>query len=41
MDEETMGAGGILGVVVAECSRIHHAIYETFVAYPLEERLPA
>jgi uncharacterized alpha-E superfamily protein len=41
MDEETMGAGGILGVVVGECSRIHHAIYETFVAYPLEERLPA
>jgi uncharacterized alpha-E superfamily protein len=39
--DETLGAGAILGTVVSECSRIHHAIYETFVAYPLEERLPA
>jgi uncharacterized alpha-E superfamily protein len=39
--DETLGAGDILGTVVSECSRIHHAIYETFVAYPLEERLPA
>jgi uncharacterized alpha-E superfamily protein len=39
--EETLGAGAILGAVVAECSLIHHAIYEAFVAYPLEERLPA
>jgi uncharacterized alpha-E superfamily protein len=39
--DETLGAGDILGAVVSECSRIHHAIYETFVAYPLEERLPA
>ena len=39
--EETLGAGTLLGVVVAECARIHHAIYETFVAYPLEQRLPA
>jgi uncharacterized alpha-E superfamily protein len=35
------GARPLLSAVVAECSRIHHAIYETFVAYPLEQRLPA
>ncbi len=39
--DETLGAGAILGVVVADCSQIHHAIYETFVSYPLEQRLPA
>ena len=39
--DETQGAGAILGAVVAECSRIHHAIYETFIDYPLEQRLPA
>ena len=39
--EETLGAGTILGAVVTECSRIHHAIYETFIDYPLEQRLPA
>jgi uncharacterized alpha-E superfamily protein len=39
--DETLGPGAILSAVVAECSRIHHAIYETFVAYPLEQRLPA
>ena len=39
--DEGLGAGQLLGVVGAECSRIHHAIYETFVAYPLEQRLPA
>jgi uncharacterized alpha-E superfamily protein len=39
--DETLGAGAILGVVVSDCARIHHAIYETFVAYPLEQRLPA
>ena len=35
------GASVYLANVVAECSRIHEAVYETFVAYPLEERLPA
>ncbi|HUO23612.1 MAG TPA: alpha-E domain-containing protein [Caulobacteraceae bacterium] len=35
------GARAYLANVVAECARIHEAIYETFVAYPLEERLPA
>jgi uncharacterized alpha-E superfamily protein len=38
--DESQGAGALLGAVVGDCSRIHHAIYETFVAYPLEERLP-
>jgi uncharacterized alpha-E superfamily protein len=39
--DESLAPGHLLGVVVAECARIHHAIYETFVAYPLEQRLPA
>jgi uncharacterized alpha-E superfamily protein len=39
--DESLGAGAILGGVVAECSRIHDAIYETFIDYPLEQRLPA
>lgn len=38
---ETVGAGDILHTVVTECARIHTAIYETFVAYPIDERLPA
>ncbi len=36
-----VGAGDILKTVVNECARIHGAIYETFVAYPIDERLPA
>ncbi|HET9161562.1 MAG TPA: alpha-E domain-containing protein [Caulobacteraceae bacterium] len=41
--EEVMaeGAGEILSAVVGECASIHEAIYSTFVAYPLEQRLPA
>ncbi len=39
--DENLDAGQLLGAVVAECARIHQAIYETFVAYPLEQRLPA
>ncbi len=39
--DETLGAGALLRAVVEDCSRIHHAIYDTFVTYPLEERLPA
>ena len=35
------GASELLAQVVAECAEIHEAIYETFVAYPLEQRLPA
>ena len=38
---ETQGASALLTTVVNECARIHEAIYETFVAYPLEMRLPA
>jgi len=38
---ETGGAGALLTAVSAECSAIHAAIWETFVAYPLETRLPA
>ena len=40
-DHTQAGASAYLANVVAECSRIHEAVYETFVAYPLEERLPA
>ena len=39
--DEAQSAGAILRAVVAECSRIHHAVYETFIDYPLEQRLPA
>jgi uncharacterized alpha-E superfamily protein len=38
---ETSGAGVLLKAVSAECMAIHGAIHETFVAYPLEMRLPA
>jgi uncharacterized alpha-E superfamily protein len=40
-DVVPQGAGALLTTVVNECARIHEAIYETFVAYPLEMRLPA
>ena len=38
---EEVGAGDILRTVLNECARIHGSIYETFVAYPIDERLPA
>jgi len=38
---EALGASGFLTTVGDECAAIHQAIYETFVAYPLELRLPA
>jgi uncharacterized alpha-E superfamily protein len=38
---EATGASGLLTTVANECAAIHEAIYETFVAYPLELRLPA
>jgi uncharacterized alpha-E superfamily protein len=38
---EATGAGALLAAVSAECASIHEAIYETFVAYPLELSLPA
>ncbi|CAN5243436.1 alpha-E domain-containing protein [soil metagenome] len=43
-DLEEIAAGGatdLLRDVVAECAKIHDAIYDAFVAYPLEQRLPA
>jgi len=36
-----MGAHALLTTVTNECAKIHDAIYNTFVAYPLEMRLPA
>lgn len=38
---EVAGASALISTVLDECSSIHKAIYETFVAYPLEARLPA
>ena len=35
------GASVFLGGVLDECAAVHKAIYEAFVAYPLEQRLPA
>jgi uncharacterized alpha-E superfamily protein len=43
-DVETVadeGAEELLSAVETECSAIHQAMYDTFVAYPLEMRLPA
>lgn len=41
MDElEAQGASPFLKTVLDECSAIHRSLYDTFVAYPLEERLP-
>lgn len=42
MDEITaQGASSFLAAVLQDCAAIHRTIYETFVAYPLEQRLPA
>jgi uncharacterized alpha-E superfamily protein len=38
---EAGGAGELLAAVAAECAAIHGAMFETFVSYPLEMRLPA
>ena len=38
---QAQGASGLLTTVIDECAAIHEAIYETYVAYPLELRLPA
>ncbi len=38
---EATGAGALLAAVAAECASIHVAVYESFVAYPLELSLPA
>ena len=42
MDElEAAGVSDFLSSVLDECAAIHRALYDTFVAYPLELRLPA
>jgi uncharacterized alpha-E superfamily protein len=42
MDElEAAGTSAFLSSVLDECEAIHGAIYEAFVSYPLELRLPA
>jgi uncharacterized alpha-E superfamily protein len=40
-DLENEGASAFLKQVLDECSAIHRSLYEAFVAYPLEDRLPA
>lgn len=43
-DVEAIALGGateLLAAVERECREIHQAMYDTFVAYPLETRLPA
>ena len=39
--DESLPTGALLAAVAQECSAIHEAVYETFVSYPLEQRLPA
>jgi hypothetical protein len=42
MDElEAQGASAFLTTVLDECLAIHAGLYDAFVAYPLEDRLPA
>ena len=42
MDElDVAGAGALISTVLDECAALHQAIYDTFVAYSLEMRLPA
>ena len=38
---EAQGASPFLKTVLDECSAVHRSLYDAFVAYPLEERLPA
>ncbi|MHB8528013.1 MAG: alpha-E domain-containing protein [Caulobacteraceae bacterium] len=39
--DETLAPGALLSAVTHDCSAIHHAVLETFVSYPLEQRLSA
>jgi len=42
LDEiEAGGASAFLRTVRDECAQIHRSLYDAFVAYPLEDRLPA
>jgi uncharacterized alpha-E superfamily protein len=38
---DAQGPSAFLKVVLDECAAIHRSLYDTFVAYPLEDRLPA
>jgi uncharacterized alpha-E superfamily protein len=38
---EALGASAFLKTALDECAQIHRSLYDTFVAYPLEDRLPA
>jgi uncharacterized alpha-E superfamily protein len=38
---EAQGASAFLNTVLDECMSIHSGVYDAFVAYPLEDRLPA
>ncbi len=38
---EAAGASALISTVLDECAALHQAIYDTFVAYSLEMRLPA
>jgi uncharacterized alpha-E superfamily protein len=38
---QAQGASAFVASVLEECAAIHRHVYETFVAYPLEQRLPA
>jgi uncharacterized alpha-E superfamily protein len=40
-DLESQGPSEFLRTVLLECAAIHRTLYDTFVAYPLELRLPA
>ena len=35
------GASAFLSAVLDDCVAVHKAVYEAFVSYPLEQRLPA
>ena len=37
---DAQGASAVIKTVLDECAAIHRTMYDTFVAYPLEERLP-
>ncbi|KQW71863.1 hypothetical protein ASE17_02975 [Phenylobacterium sp. Root77] len=39
--EEFDGASGLIASVLDDCAALHQSIYDTFVAYSLETRLPA
>ena len=38
---QASGASAFLGAVLDECAAVHRQVYETFVAYTLEQHLPA